>query len=56
MKKIERESKYPKGYWTSVFKEVKRLIDANKKLDGDTAYKIARNNIDATLPQAKLSL
>ena len=38
------------GYWTTVLKEATSIMEASDTfIDGDTAYKLARNRVDFSL-------
>ena len=43
------------GYWTEVFKQAATLIE-EKKIDGTSAFKMARNIVDDQSEQIKLKL
>jgi hypothetical protein len=38
--------RYPKGFWTEVFKEVQGLLTKNPKMDANTVYILARRKVE----------
>ena len=46
----------PLGYWTRVFAKARELMDRDKRLDGNTAYLLARNAVDAETVQLQMEV
>jgi len=45
---------YPHGYWGRVYRVSAILQDTNEKLDGVTAFRLARNKVDEMNQQGRL--
>lgn len=52
---IKKPNRYPKGYWSTVFEISAKLIKESK-LDGGTAFKLARNMVDESMSQTSLPI
>ncbi len=55
-----KKNKWPDGYYSRVGKRCGEIRDKDPKIDGDTAYKMAQNEIDSQIanenPQQQLTL
>lgn len=44
------------SYWSRVFAKARELMDKDKRLDGNTAYWMARNAVDAATGQLQIEV